>query len=185
MTKEIDMQMKRRTFLQTAAAATFGFHILPRHVLGGPGHKPPSSRLNIASIGAGGQAAADLQNMAGENIVALCDVDERRARDMFQRFPRAKRYKDFRRMLEEQGEKIDAVLVGTPDHTHAVAAMAAMRLGKHVYCEKPLAHSVGEVRALREVARQRKLITQVGVRTTRWRTPYCEAAWPWPAPTGA
>src|SRR4051794_13645 len=101
-------------------------------------------------------------NMAEENIVALCDVDQRRARDMFQRFPRAKRYKDFRRMLEEQGDKIDAVLVGTPDHTHAIAARAAMRLGKHVYCEKPLAHSVGEVRALREVARQRKLITQVG-----------------------
>ena len=155
------MQTKRRTFLKTAAAATLGFHIVPRHVLGGDGHTPPSRKLNIAGIGAGGQAAGDLSNMLGENIVALCDVDEGRA-DMFRRVPAAKQYKDFRKMLGEMGDKIDAVLVGTPDHTHAVAAMAAMKLGKHVYCEKPLAHSVAELRALRKVAQEKKLITQVG-----------------------
>lgn len=156
------MQTKRRNFLKTAAAATFGVHLIPRQVLGGEGKTPPSGKLNIASIGAGGQAAGDLSNMTGENIVALCDVDERRAADMFNRFPQAKRYKDFRKMLDEQADKIDAVLVGTPDHTHAVAAMAAITRGKHVYCEKPLAHSVAEVRALREAAQKHKVITQVG-----------------------
>jgi predicted dehydrogenase len=156
------MQTKRRTFLKTAAAATVGFQFIPRHVLGGAGKNPPSGKLNIASIGAGGQAASDLQNMTSENIVALCDVDDRQAAGMFKRFPQAKRYKDFRKMLDDQGDKIDAVLVGTPDHFHAVAAMAAIRHGKHVYCEKPLAHSVGELRALREAARQSKLVTQVG-----------------------
>jgi predicted dehydrogenase len=117
--------------------------------------------LNLAAVGAGGQAASDLKNMLSENIVALCDVDENHA-EMFKAIPKAKRYKDFRLMFAEVGDKIDAVLVGTPDHTHAVAAMAAMKLGKHVYCEKPLAHSVAEVRALRKTAAERKLITQVG-----------------------
>ena len=155
------MTTKRRTFLKTAAGVTLGFHLVPRHVLGGDGHTPPSRKLNIAAIGAGGQAAADLKNMLGENVDALCDVDEKRA-EMFKHLPDAKRYKDFRVMLDEMADKIDAVLVGTPDHTHAVAAMAAMKAGKHVYCEKPLAHSVAEVRALRKVASDRKLITQVG-----------------------
>jgi predicted dehydrogenase len=155
------MHLKRRTFLKTSAAA-FGFHFIPRHVLGGEGKLPPSSKLNLAAIGAGGQAAGDLSNMTSENIVALCDVDDRHAADMFKRFPQAKRYRDFRKMLDEQAAKLDCVLVGTPDHTHAVAAMATMNYGKHVYCEKPLAHSVAEVRAMREAARSRKLITQVG-----------------------
>jgi predicted dehydrogenase len=155
------MSAKRRTFLKAAAAAGFGFHLVPRHVLGGEGGVSPNSKLNIAGIGAGGQAAADLKSMPDENIVALCDVDERRA-EMFKLRPEAKRYRDFRKMIEEMGDKIDAVVVGTPDHTHTIAAMAAMKAGKHVYCEKPLAHSVAEVRALRREARERKLITQVG-----------------------
>jgi predicted dehydrogenase len=157
------MPTSRRTFLATATAAGLGFHFLPRHVLGGqPGKNPPSRKLNIASVGAGGQAAGDLGAMASENIVALCDVDDRRAAGMYQRHPQAKRYKDFRKMLDEMSEKIDAVLVGTPDHTHAVAALAAIQRGKHVYCEKPLAHSVAEVRALRKAAAEKKVITQVG-----------------------
>jgi predicted dehydrogenase len=156
------MGTSRRTLLKKAAAATFAIPFIPCHVLGGEGKKPPNSKLNLAAIGAGGQAASDLSNMTSENIVALCDVDDRRAADMFQRFPQAKKYKDFRRMLEEMGDKIDAVLVGTPDHTHAVAAMAAMDHGKHVYCEKPLAHSVAEIRAMRQKAKEKKLITQVG-----------------------
>ncbi|MCY3024467.1 MAG: Gfo/Idh/MocA family oxidoreductase, partial [Planctomycetota bacterium] len=154
--------MKRRTFVKAAAASAFACHIIPRHVLGDEGNTPPSRKINLAAIGAGGQAAGDLSEMGGENIVALCDVDERRAADKFKQYPQAKKYKDFRRMLDEMSEQIDAVLVATPDHTHAVAAMAAMQHGKHVFCEKPLAHSVAEVRALRAEAAKRKLITQVG-----------------------
>ena len=154
--------LSRRQFLKTSTGAVFAFQLVPRHALGGDGKTPPSRKLNIAAIGAGGQAAADLKNMTDENIVALCDVDDRRAAEMFQKFPEAKRYKDFRKMLDEMDGKIDAVLVGTPDHTHAVAAMAAMKRGKHVYCEKPLAHSIAELRALRRMAKSRKLVTQVG-----------------------
>ncbi|MCX6907094.1 MAG: Gfo/Idh/MocA family oxidoreductase [Verrucomicrobia bacterium] len=154
--------LSRRRFLKATAGAAFSFQVVPRHVLGGDGKTPPSRKLNIAAIGAGGQAAADLKNMADENIVALCDVDDQRAAEMFKKFPEAKRYKDFRKMLDGMDKKIDAVLVGTPDHTHAVAAMAAMKRGKHVYCEKPLAHTVGELRALRKMAKSRKLVTQVG-----------------------
>ncbi|MCX6901781.1 MAG: Gfo/Idh/MocA family oxidoreductase [Verrucomicrobia bacterium] len=154
--------ISRRRFLKATAGAAFTLQVVPRHVLGGDGKIPPSRKLNIAAIGAGGQAAADLKNMADENIVALCDVDDQRAAEMFKKFPEAKRYKDFRKMLDEMDGKIDAVLVGTPDHTHTIAAMAAMKRGKHVYCEKPLAHSVGELRALRKMAKSRKLVTQVG-----------------------
>jgi len=154
--------MKRRAFLKTAALAGCAFQIAPRSILGGPDNTPPSRKLNLAAIGCGGQAGSDLGNMAGENIVALCDVDERRAAGSFQRFPQAKRFKDFRKMFDDLGDQIDCVLVGTPDHTHAVAALAAMQHGKHVFCEKPLAHSVAEVRAMRQTARDRKLITQVG-----------------------
>ena len=154
--------MQRRTFLKTAAAAAVGFQIVPRFVLGGDGSTPPSRRINLAVIGAGGQGGSDLDQMAGETIVALCDVADRRAADAFRKFPQAKRYKDFRKMLDEMDREIDAVLVGTPDHTHAVAAMTAMKHNKHVFCEKPLAHSVAELRALRKEARRRKLITQMG-----------------------
>lgn len=154
--------MKRRDFLKTSAAATFGFQFIPRHVLGQAGATPPSRKINLAAIGCGGQAGSDLNNMMDENIVALCDVDERRAAGHFQKSPNAKRYKDFRIMLDEMGDQIDAVLVGTPDHTHAVAAMAAMARGKHVFCEKPLAHSVGELRAMRQMAADKKVITQMG-----------------------
>lgn len=154
--------MKRRSFLKHAAAASLSFQFIPRHVLGAPGVTPPSRKLNLAVIGCGGQGGSDLNNMAGENIVALCDVDERRAADAFRKFPQARRFKDFRKMLDEMSDQIDCVLVGTPDHTHAVAAMAAMKRGKHVFCEKPLAHSVAELRAMRNEAAQRRLITQTG-----------------------
>ena len=153
--------MKRRSFLTTTAVAGL-FQIVPRHVLGGDGQTPPSRRINLAAIGCGGQAGHDLGQMLGENIVALCDVDERRAAEMFRKLPEAKRYRDYRRMFDEMGDRIDAVLVATPDHTHAMAAMAAIKRGKHVFCEKPLAHSVAEVRALRREAADRNLITQMG-----------------------
>lgn len=154
--------MKRRDFLKSTTAAALGFQVVPRHVLGAPGRPGPNSRIRLASIGAGGQAASDLGQMADEHIVALCDVDEKRAEGMFQRFPEARRYQDFRIMLGEMADEIDAVLVGTPDHTHAVAVQAVMNLNKPVFCEKPLAHSVAEVRALRGEAARRNLITQLG-----------------------
>ncbi|MCX7887396.1 MAG: Gfo/Idh/MocA family oxidoreductase, partial [Verrucomicrobiae bacterium] len=154
--------MKRRTFLKALAAGAVGFQVVPRHVLGGHGLIPPSRRLNLAFIGVGGRGAANLREMDGENIVALCDVDERRAAVSFKKYPDAKRFRDFRRMFDAMANQIDAVVISTPDHTHAVAAMAAMRLGKHVYCEKPLAHKVSELRLLRKTAAERKLITQLG-----------------------
>ena len=131
----------RRRFLAAAAGATaFNFMIVPRHVLGGAGFIPPSERVNLAGIGAGGMGGGDIQTHAknGANIVALCDVDDVRAAKIFTAFPEARRYRDFREMIDTEARNIDAVTIGTPDHTHAVAAMAAIRSGKHVYCQKPL-----------------------------------------------
>jgi predicted dehydrogenase len=152
--------MQRRSFLRASALATFGAQIAPTLRLRGQG--APSQKLNIAAIGCGGQGASDLNGLAGENIVALCDVDDRRAAGSFQRFPGAKRFKDFRAMFEQMAGQIDAVLVATPDHTHATASLAAIAHGKHVYCEKPLAHTIGEVRAMQRAAEEKKVITQVG-----------------------
>jgi len=153
--------LSRRQFLGGAAAAAV-FTIVPRHVLGGPGHTAPSEKLNIAGIGVGGRGAADVNDAASENIVALCDVDEKRAAQTFELYPEAKQYKDFRKMLDEMHNKIDAVVIGTPDHTHAPAGVMAMKLGKHCYCEKPLTHSVYEARIMAEIAREKKLVTQMG-----------------------
>jgi len=153
--------ISRRRFLGSAAAGSAAFMVVPGRVLGLDGTKPPSERLNIAGIGVGGQGARDLEEMAGENIVALCDVDAQHAGKTFRKYPQARVYTDFRRMLEEQKD-IDAVVVGTPDHLHAGISMAAMQAGKHVYCEKPLTHSVREARHLVEAARQYKVATQMG-----------------------
>ena len=155
--------MKRRSFISTTSAATFGFQFVPAHVVRAQGDaKTPSNKIRLAVIGCGGQGGADLGNMAGEDIVALCDVDDRRAADSFKKFPNAKRFKDFRKMFDAMAKDIDAVLVATPDHCHAVASLAAIGHGKHVYCEKPLAHSVAEVQAMRKAAIEHKVITQVG-----------------------
>jgi predicted dehydrogenase len=156
-------RVSRRQFLGTAAAAAAAFTIVPRRVLGGPGLTPPSETVYVAAIGAGGQAATDIQSCsdAGAKIVALCDVDDTRAADMFKRFPDAVKYRDFRKMLDQE-KGVDAVIVGTPDHTHAVAAMAVLQRDKHVYCEKPLAHNLYEVRQLTQAARQHKVATQLG-----------------------
>jgi predicted dehydrogenase len=143
------------------AAAVSSIVILPGHVLGLGGAQPPSERLNIAGIGIGGQGASDLNELESENIVALCDVDADYAGRTFERYPKAKRYTDYRKMLDEQ-QDIDAVVVATPDHTHACIAMAAMKAGKHVYCEKPLTHSVWEARQLTLAAREHKVATQMG-----------------------
>jgi predicted dehydrogenase len=155
----------RREFLShSAAAAAFAFTIVPRHVLGGPGQTPPSERVNVAGIGAGGMGGGDIATVAGlgANIVALCDVDETRGAGSFGRFPTARRYKDFRELLDKETKHIDAVTVGTPDHTHAVIAMAAIRAGKHVYCQKPLTHTLFECRELTKAAHAAGVMTSMG-----------------------
>jgi predicted dehydrogenase len=151
----------RRNFLSTAAMAAATVTIVPRHVLGGSGGKSPNEKLNIAGVGVGGMGRNNVKNCDTENIVALCDVDSVLAAKTFQKFPKAKRYNDFRVMLDERRD-IDAVIVATPDHTHTVVALAAIRCGKHVYVQKPLAHSVYEARVLTEAARKHGVMTQMG-----------------------
>ncbi|HEV8379903.1 MAG TPA: Gfo/Idh/MocA family oxidoreductase [Tepidisphaeraceae bacterium] len=152
----------RRGFVKSAGAAAGVFMIVPRHVLG-LGQVPPSEKLNVACIGLGWPGCKDVDALAPtENIVALCDVDSARAPEFRKKYEKAKNFIDYRRMLDEMGKSIDAVIVATPDHTHAVLAVAAMKLGKHVYCEKPLAHSIREVREMMKVAKAKKVITQMG-----------------------
>ena len=154
-------EVNRRRFLKASVAA-MAVTAVPRSVLGGPGKAAPSDKLNIAGIGIGGMGRGNLHNVAGENIVALCDVDFSYAGRTFNTYPKAKRYKDFRKMLDAQKE-IDAVVIATPDHTHAVTSMAAIEAGKHVYCQKPLTRYVFEARALTEAARKAKVVTQMGI----------------------
>jgi len=152
-----------RRELMGAAGAAATFLIVPRSMLGGTAENAPSNKLNIASIGISGMGAGDVNDVSnGNNMVALCDVDERHAAKTFERFPTVKKYKDFRKMFDEMEKSIDAVTVSTPDHFHAVAAMAAIKRKKHVYCQKPLAHSVAEVRALTLAAKQYDVVTQLG-----------------------
>ena len=153
-------RINRRQFVQAAAAAVAAFHIVPRHVLG-QGEKPPSEKLNIGGIGIGGQGGGDLGAMSGENIVALCDVDSNKAAGQFKKFPRAQRYKDYRVMLEKQKD-LEAVMIATPDHMHAPITLAALRAGKHVYVEKPMAHTIEEARVMTGVAKETGLVTQMG-----------------------
>lgn len=152
----------RRGFLTRSAKAGAGLLILTNSKLAFS--YAANSKLNIAGIGVGGQGRGNLDafHSLGNNLVALCDVDARRAADTFKKYPEAKRYEDFRKMFDQMGKEIDAVLVATPDHTHAVAAVAAMKLGKHVYCEKPLTRTVHEARVMRETAAQQKVVTQMG-----------------------
>ncbi|MHC4755196.1 MAG: Gfo/Idh/MocA family protein [Planctomycetota bacterium] len=154
--------ISRRGFLQSSISACAAFTIVPSYVLGGPRHIPPSEKLNIAFIGAGGQGERNIRQLGSENIVALCDVDEERASAAYKLYPNVPKYRDFRKMLEKE-KSIDAVVVTTPDHTHAIAAMTAIRMGKHVYCEKPLAYSIFETRKMTESARQAKVATQMGI----------------------
>lgn len=154
----------RRKFLQNASLAAAGYFIVPRHVLG-KGYVAPSDKLNIAGIGAGGKGESDLHEFSKSpkvNIVAMADVDDRQAVKSRQRFPKARYYKDFREMLAKEKNNIDACSISTPDHTHAVATMAAMQLGKHVYTQKPLTHDIYEARMLTEAAAKYKVVTQMG-----------------------
>jgi len=155
--------LTRRRFLKGAATAATSFAIASPDLLGGPGRTAPNDKMGVAFIGCGGRGGAQVGGLSGgNNVVGLCDVDDRRAAGSFKRFAKAPKFKDFRRMLDKVGKEADVVAVSTPDHTHAVACMAALRLGKHVYCEKPLAHSVHEVRALMAEARKQKVVTQLG-----------------------
>jgi predicted dehydrogenase len=157
-------QASRRQFIRNASLAAGGFFIVPRHVLG-RGFIAPSDQLNIAGIGAGGKGNSDLREFSKSpkaNIAFLCDVDDRQAADSVKRFPKAKYYKDFREMLDKEAKNIDAVSVSTPDNIHAVAAMAAIQRGKHVYVQKPMTHDIYEARMLTEAARKYKVVTQMG-----------------------
>ncbi len=148
----------------TRRTAVAAFTIVPRNVLAGSGGPAPSDKLNIAAAGVGGMGANYLAGCETENIVALADVDHSLAARVFRKYPKAKIYKDFRGMLERE-KNVDAVIVGTPDHSHALVASAAMRLGKHVYCAKPLTRTIGEARALLRLAREKKLATQMSVQS--------------------
>jgi predicted dehydrogenase len=155
-------KMTRRQFVRTVGAgAAAAFTIVPGYVVGARGQTPPSEKLNIAGIGVGGMGRGNLRGCSGENIVALCDVDDRYAAGAFKAFPNAAKYTDYRVMLEKQKD-IDAVLIATPDHTHAVITLAAIQAGKHVYCQKPLTHTVYEARKIAEAARASKVQTQMG-----------------------
>lgn len=159
-----ERRRSRRAFLSASVGSAFACTIVPRHVLGGAGYVPPSERVRVAGIGAGGMGGGDIATVSklGAEIVALCDVDDARAAGSFNAFPSARRYKDFRVMIEKEANQVDAVTVGTPDHIHAVAAMAAIRAGKHVYCQKPLTHTLHECRALTKAAAAAKVMTSMG-----------------------
>ena len=154
----------RRSFLQRSAAAAAAFSIVPGTILGkSHGYVAPSDKLNIAGVGIGGMGNANLKNMEKtENIVALCDIDWKYAKPVFDRHPNAKKYWDYRKMLDEMGKSIDAVLIATADHTHAMITADAMTMGKHVYTQKPLTHSVYESRLLTKLAASTGVVTQMG-----------------------
>src|SRR5256885_1716846 len=143
-------RISRRKFVGDVGAGV-AFTIVPRHVLG-RGYRAPSDKLNVACIGVGGMGRNDVRRMEGENIYALCDVDWKSAEDAFQTYIKAKRYRDYREMFDKESKNIDAVTVSTPDHSHAAAGMLAMKAGKHTYIQKPLARTMGEVRALGDMA---------------------------------
>ena len=159
--KKDTKNLSRRSFLKTGTGTIAMFSIVPGHVVGANGKTPPSEKLNVAGIGVGGQGGGDLGGCKNENIVALCDVDSNYAAKTFKRYPKAARYTDYRVMFEKRKD-IDAVVIGTPDHTHAVITLAAIHAGKHVYCEKPLTHTVHEARIITAAARESKVQTQMG-----------------------
>lgn len=161
----INKNVSRRKFIQNAAVAGAAFTILPRFVLGGKGYIPPSDTVYIAGIGVGGKGTSDLTGVAkntAARVVFLCDVDDRMAVESKKNFPEAKYYKDYREMFDKEAKGIDAVTISTPDHMHAVQAMAAMNRGKHVYVQKPLTWSIFEARTLAETAKKNKVVTQMG-----------------------
>lgn len=169
--------LNRRDFVKAGSAGLALFHIVPSYVLGQNGQTPPSGKLNIAAVGVGGMGKGNLGQLCrplservegqwpdpkAQNIVALCDVDWDYAKKTFDEYPEAKQYKDYRVMLDEMGDKIDAVLIATPDHTHACIAMECMRRKKHVYVQKPMTKTVHEARVLTQAAAKYGVVTQMG-----------------------
>ncbi|MDD4921243.1 MAG: Gfo/Idh/MocA family oxidoreductase [Bacteroidales bacterium] len=156
-------QMSRRNFLKAGSLAAVGLTVVPSTVLGKKfGHTAPSDKLNIVGVGVGGRGFSVLKGMESQNIIGLCDVDWKYSDRVFKHFPNAKKYYDYRKMYEELGKSIDAVMVATPDHTHALVAAEAIMMGKHVYCEKPLTHTVYESRLLTNLTKKYKVATQMG-----------------------
>ena len=156
------MKLSRRKFI-AASSAWGGAIFLSSRVLGRAGETPPSRKLNIACVGVGGMGWSDIQNWSSENVVALCDVDDRRAGGAWGKYPQAQRFKDYRAMLDKVARDIDAVSVSTPDHMHAPIALAAMQLGKHVYVQKPMAQTIARARQLQDAAHRYKVVTQMGI----------------------
>jgi predicted dehydrogenase len=156
-----ELEMTRRAALPAAAAAL----VVPRHVLGGRGYQAPSDTLRIAGVGVGGMGRRYIQACESERIVALCDVDHGFAAKVFARYPKAAVYRDYRRLFEKEKD-FDAVIVATPDHNHALMLMSALRLRKHVYCAKPLTHTLYEARTVANAAREAKVATQLSVQTS-------------------
>ena len=158
-------KLNRRNFVKQSSAYTAGAMFIPSLR-----SYSPASKLNLAFIGVGGRGRRNLNScvrmsdggVAENNVVALCDVDDRRAADSYNEFPKARRFKDFRKMFDAMGSEIDAVVVSTPDHTHFAAAMHAMQLGKHIYVDKPLAHNIWQLRTLKKAAKHYKVISQMG-----------------------
>jgi len=159
--RSMTARITRRQFASAAAAAA-SLTIVPSSVLAASGKQAPSDKLNIACIGAGGRGYANLMNVKGENIVAFCDVDDKRAAPTYKEFPEVKRYYDFRKLLDKERKNIDAVVISTTDHVHIPASVMALKRGMHVYCEKPLGHNIGEVREAAKVAKRYGLATQMG-----------------------
>jgi len=170
--------LTRRQFLRGAAFAATAVTVVPGAVLRSRGAASPNGKLNLAGIGIGGQGAHDLSQLESENIVALCDVDQSHAGHTFKKYPKAQQFTDYRQMLD-QVKEIDGVVIATPDHHHAFAAMEAIRRGKHVYCEKPLTHSVWEARHLAQAAREAKVATQMGNQgqASELTRRLCECVW--------
>lgn len=164
MKKSKHSNRSRREFIRNSSLAAAGFFIVPRHVLG-RGFVAPSDKLNLAGIGVGGMGESGLNEFVKSpkvTVTALCDVSDKAAANSRKKFAQAPYYKDFREMLEKEKNNIDAVYIATPDNTHAVATLAAMQLGKHVYTQKPLTHDIYEARVLTEAAKKYKVVTQMG-----------------------
>jgi predicted dehydrogenase len=157
----LKQQRDRREFLKDTTLAGVGFWVAGGVTLADS--KSPNEKLNFACIGVGGKGDSDSSHVGRlGNVVAICDIDDDTLNKKAEEFPKAKKYHDFRKMFDEMGKEIDAVTVSTPDHTHAIASITAMKLGKHVYCQKPLTHSVYEARLMRETAARHKVATQMG-----------------------
>ncbi|MBQ6571236.1 MAG: Gfo/Idh/MocA family oxidoreductase, partial [Alistipes sp.] len=157
-------KISRADFLKASSAGLAAMTVVPNNVMGAAfGHKAPSDKLNIAAVGIGGMGHSNINGVKNtENIVALCDTDWNYAKAVFEEFPKAQRFWDWREMYDKAADQIDAVICATPDHTHALVSASAMELGKHIYCQKPLAHSVYESRLLTKLAAKTGVATQMG-----------------------